>query len=333
MALDEFSFYTEALTAWLASNCQDKSQLLQGKALEDTKQLVGCRSLSEQVYQFLIASQELEKQELLKQLEVIRQETQDVKQQIAGFLASARTELATPINGIICSLKIIIDEGIDDEPELEQELIEREFLDDAHRSALDTLDVVNDLVAIAELIRLETNKFYLELEPIKLASLLTEVENSFQNKADEKKLNFQFNGSAPQDEIIAYENYCKLRQVMLRLVGDAIKYTDEGGITIVVEMIEQKIVLKNQEHPGLVKIHIANDKNKYSYSQNSLLRFFQQMNYSSIYEWYCTPAFGLAMSKKLIEAMSGEFHFDVKGLGCSTTVTISLPLYQETVMT
>jgi signal transduction histidine kinase len=333
MALDEFSFSTEGLTAWLASNCQDKSQLLQGKALEDAKQLVGCRSLSEPDYQFLIASQELEKQELLKQLELARQQTQDVKQEIAGFLASARTQIATPLNGIICSLKLIIDgDGfIDDAPELEREELKRELIDEAHRDALETLGVVNDLVAIANLFWLETNKFYLELEPIKLAYLLTEIENSLQNQAHEKELNFQFNGFAAQAEIIAYGNYSKLRQVMLRLVGDAIKYTDEGRITIVVEMIEQKIVLKNQEHPGLVKIHIANDK--YKYGQNSLLRFFQKMNYSSIYEWYCTPAFGLAMSKTLIEAMSGEFHFEVIGQGDSTTVTISLPLYQETVMT
>ncbi len=156
MALDNFSSYTEALTTWLASNCQDKSQLLQGKALEDAKQLVGCRSLSEPNYQFLISSQELEKQELLKQLEVARQETQDVKQQIASFLANARTELATPINNIICSLKLIIDGFIDDEPELEREEIKRAFIDEAHRSALNTLDLVNELAAMAGFVQPET---------------------------------------------------------------------------------------------------------------------------------------------------------------------------------
>lgn len=75
MELDEFSSYTEALAAWLASNCQDESQLLQGRALEDAKKLVRCRSLSRSDYQFLIASQELEKRELLNQLEIARQVT------------------------------------------------------------------------------------------------------------------------------------------------------------------------------------------------------------------------------------------------------------------
>ena len=140
MALDEFSFYTEALTAWLASNCQDKSQLLQGKALEDAKQLVGCRSLSEPDYQFLIASQELEKQELLKQLEVTRQETQDVKQQIASSLVNIVHELRPPINAIICFLKLIID-GMTGSLEEDQKLMAK-----AHHNALHLLELINDLL-------------------------------------------------------------------------------------------------------------------------------------------------------------------------------------------
>ena len=80
MALDKFFSYTKALAAWLASNCQDESQLLQGKAL------------------------------------------QDVNQQIADFLANMRTELATPINGIIGYLKLITD-GLTDSREEEQEFI------------------------------------------------------------------------------------------------------------------------------------------------------------------------------------------------------------------
>lgn len=330
MALDDFSFYTEALTAWLASNCQDKSQLLQGKALEDAKQFVGCRSLSELDYQFLIASQELEKQELLKQLEVARQETQDFKQQIASFLANMVHELRIPLlSGIICSLKLIIDGFIDDEPELEREELEREFIADAHHSALRLLDMINDLL---DVVKIEAGKFSIELlSPVKLYKFLTEIENSVQTQTQKKQLNFQIIKPTNQNEIITYGDYYRLRQVILTLVRDAITNTDEGGITIVVEIIEQKIVLQNQEHPGLVKIHVVNDKNRYS--QDSLLRFLQQMNDTSIYQWYCTPAFGLAFSKKLIEAMSGELHFDVKGQGCSTTVTISLPLYQKTVMT
>lgn len=321
MALDEFSFYTEALTAWLASNCQDKSQLLQGKALEDAKQFVGCRSLSEQDYQFLIASQELEKQELLKQLEVARQETQDVKQQISSSLIQMEHELRTPLSGIIGFLKLIIN-GMAENLEEEQE-----FIAHAHDSAFHLLNIINDLLDVA---RLEAGEYYTELAPIKLYEFLTDIENFVQNRTQKKQVNLQIVKPTTQDEIITYGDYSRLLQVILRLVDDAIKNTDEGGITIVVEMSEQKIVLKNQEHPGLVKIHVANDKNKYS---QYMLKFVQQMNDTSIYQWCCTPAFGLAFSKKQIEAMSGEFHFDVKELGCSTTVTISLPLYQKTVMT
>lgn len=321
MALDEFSSYAEALAAWLASNCEDESQLLQGKALEDAKEWVRCRSLNESDYQFLIASQELEKRELLKHLEIAQQATQDVYQQIGDFLANTRTELATPINGIIGYLKLIID-GMTDSREEEQE-----FINDAHQKALDTLHRINDLLDVAQLARLEADKFYLKRESIKLAELLTEVENSLRPQAHQKQLNLHLIRSATQGEIITYGDSYQLRQVLLTLVDDAITYTDEGEITIVVEMREHKVVLQNQEYPGLVKIHVADNRNMYG--QDRLLRFFRQTNDSSIFQWYYTPVHKLAMSKKLIEAMSGELHLAVKDEGRGVTVTISLPLYQE----
>ena len=323
MALDEFSFYTEALTAWLASNCQDKSQLLQGKALEDAKQLVEYRSLSEPDYQFLIASQELEKQELLKQLEVARQETQDVKQQIARFSANMFLALRTPINGIVCSLKIIID-GMTESLEEDQE-----FIANAHHSALELFDISNGLL---DVVKIEAGKSSIELlAPVKLYELLTEVENSVKTQIQKKQFNFQIIKPTTQNEIITYGHYHQLRQVILTLVGENIRYRNKGEITIVVEMIEQKGVLKNQEHPGLVKIHVLINMDRSN--RDSLSEFFlQQMNDISLYQWCCTPAFGLAFSKKRIEAMSGEFHFDVKGQG-DPTVTISLPVYQKPVMT
>lgn len=324
MALDEFSAYTEALAAWLASNRQDELQLLQGRALEDAKELARSQSLSESDYQFLIASQELEKRELLKQLEIAQQATQDVNQQIADFLANTRTELATPINSIIGYL-ILIKDGLADSREEEQE-----FINEAHQTALDTLNRVNGLLDVAKLARLKADKFYLDRESIKLAELLTEVENSLRAQAHEKQLNFQLISSATHGEIITYGDSFQLRQVLLNLVGDAITHTDEGGITIVVEMSEHKVVLQNQEHPRLFKIHV--DDNRNMYSQDELLRFFRQTNDSSIFQWCHTPVSGLAMSKKLIEAMNGELHLALKGDGSGAIITISLPLYQEPVM-
>ena len=144
MALDEFSSYTEALAAWLASNCQDESQLLKRKALEEAKQLVGCQSLSEQDYQFLIASQELEKRELLKQLEIARKtEFEPDNRQMTQFLATLTHELRIPTNTIIERLKPIKDGRVDD-PKEEQELINRAF-----NCALHLLNVINESLDVA----------------------------------------------------------------------------------------------------------------------------------------------------------------------------------------
>jgi signal transduction histidine kinase len=328
MALDEFSFYTEALTAWLASNCQDKSQLLQGKALEDAKQFVGCRSLSEADYQFLIASQELEKQELLKQLEVARQATQSQADNrlMTQFVMSVAYEFRSPLHAIRSLLRLVINRMTES---LERD---QKHIVIAHEATLDLLDITDNLLDVA---KIEAGKFSIELlAPVKLYELLTDVENSVQT-THKKHSSFQIIKPTTHDKIITYGHYDRLRKVILTLVGNGIRVRlDQDGITIVVEMIEQKVVLKNQEHPGLVKIHVVIKTNRSNH--DSVFEFFhQQMNDTSLYDWYGSPAFGLAFSKKLIEAMSGEFHFDVDYVIDQQfpTVTISLPLYQNPVMT
>lgn len=206
---------------------------------------------------------------------------------------------------------------------------EQEFINSAHRMTLDTLNQLNYLLDVAELVRPKAD-IYLKREAIKLAELLTEVEDSLRTQAHEKQLNLQLIKTETQSEIIVYGDSYRLRQVLLTLIGDAITHTDEGGITIVVEMNEHKVVLQSQEHPGLIKVHVADNRNMYS--QDWLLRFLRQTNDNSSLQWYHTPVYGLAISKKRIEAMNGELHLALKGDGRGATVTISLPLYQEPVM-
>ncbi|MEI2582747.1 eIF2A-related protein [Scytonema sp. PRP1] len=79
-ALADLRPYSEALSAWFASSCQDNSRLLRGKALEDAKKWAANKSLNQQDYQFLTASQEFEKQEIATALSLQEEESRILAQ-------------------------------------------------------------------------------------------------------------------------------------------------------------------------------------------------------------------------------------------------------------
>ncbi|MFW9263315.1 eIF2A-related protein [Nostoc sp. CALU 546] len=106
-ALAHLRPYSEALSAWFASSCQDNSRLLQGLALEEAKNWAANKSLTEQDYQFLTASQELEKQEIATALSLQEEESR-ILAQANDTLTTAQHQAKRQIRigggVLICSL-------------------------------------------------------------------------------------------------------------------------------------------------------------------------------------------------------------------------------------
>jgi WD40 repeat protein len=106
-ALADLRPYSQALSAWVASSCQDNSRLLQGLALEEAKNWAVNKSLTEQDYQFLTASQELEKQQIVKALSLQEEESRILaKANDTLTTAQHQAKLQIRIGGgvLICSL-------------------------------------------------------------------------------------------------------------------------------------------------------------------------------------------------------------------------------------
>jgi WD40 repeat protein len=102
-----FRPYSEALSAWVACNCQDNSRLLRGKALEEAKKWAASYSLTEQDYQFLAASQELEKQEIAAALAFQEEESRILAQANETLTAAqhqAKGQIRIGAGIFICSL-------------------------------------------------------------------------------------------------------------------------------------------------------------------------------------------------------------------------------------
>ncbi|MBD3558043.1 histidine kinase, partial [Planktothrix sp. FACHB-1355] len=135
-----------------------------------------------------------------------------------------------------------------------------------------------------------------------------------------------------RDKITVYGNYQRLLQVMLNLVGNAIKFTHEGGVLITAEVVRKKVVVQNQELPGMVKVRVIDTGIGVSLEkQDRLFQSFSQVDGSRTRK-YGGTGLGLTISQKLIEAMKGVVNFYSMGEGLGSTVTFTVPLYQDVVM-
>ncbi len=260
---------------------------------------------------------------LYKELESARQKAEDASRLKSEFLANVSHEIRTPLNGMIGFLKLIL-EGMADDPEEQNQ-----FLQEAHHLSIHLLNIINDILDIA---KIEAGKMELDCSPVQLAELFSDVDNFMRPQAQMRNLSFQMQLPTTSDEIIVQGNYQRLLQVMLNLVGNAIKFTQEGGITISADIVLKKIKFQGQPFPGMVRVRVADTGIGVSLDkQDKLFQLFSQVDGSRTRQ-YGGTGLGLAISQKLVEAMGGEVHFYSLGEGLGSTVTFTVPLYQQPVI-
>ncbi|NEQ34431.1 MAG: histidine kinase [Leptolyngbya sp. SIO4C5] len=264
-----------------------------------------------------------ELEEARSQAEEAREQAEEISRLKSEFLANTSHELRTPLNGMIGFLKLVLD-GMADDP-AEQE----EFVKEAHNSALHLLNLINDVLDIA---KIEAGKMQLDMGPVNLKELFQNVDNFTRHLAEQKGLHYEILMPETRDEIVLNGNYQRLLQVMLNVVGNAVKFTHEGYIRISAEVKRQKVSFQNQEWPGTVKISVADTGIGVSLEkQDRLFQTFSQVDGERTRQ-YGGTGLGLAISQKLVEAMGGVVQFISMGEGLGSTVTFTALLYQEPVV-
>lgn len=257
------------------------------------------------------------------QAEEARKQAEEASRLKSEFLANTSHELRTPLNGMIGFLKLVLD-GMADDPEEQNE-----FVNEAYQSAVHLLQIINDILDIA---KIEAGKMQIEMNPVKLIDLLNAVESFTRTQAEQKNLKFEILMPATRDEVVLYGNYQRLLQVMLNLVGNAIKFTHEGSVTISAEVMPKPPDVPSEAWSGFVKLSVADTGIGVSLDkQDKLFQSFSQVDGSRTRQ-YGGTGLGLTISQKLVEAMGGEVNFYSMGEGLGSTVTFTVPLYQEPVM-
>lgn len=249
-----------------------------------------------------------------EEIETAWQEAQTSNQTKSEFLATTSHELRTPLNAIIGCIRLVRDGCCDDKEE------ELEFLERADEAAIHLLSIINDLLDIA---KIEAGKFSLVTELIDLRQILKEVINLQTVHIQQKGL--QLITMNWQEPILVKVDPAKLKQVLLNVVANAVKFTDSGSITIKTQ-IESKIDYADSDRTSWVVVTVQDTGVGIDPTQqHKLFRPFVMVDGTTTRKFGGT-GLGLAISRNLIELMGGNITLYSAGYGKGTAVDITLPL-------
>ncbi|GCA76988.1 signal transduction histidine-protein kinase BarA [Microcystis aeruginosa NIES-2520] len=235
------------------------------------------------------------------------QEAENANQLKNQFLANTSHELRTPLNGIIGSIRCVMDGFCNSEQE------EKEYLQQADNAAVHLLEIIDDILSIA---KIEAGKLSVNPEPVDLHQIINEVINlqtaSLQRKC--LQLNLLF---CPENPIV-YADTTKLKQVILNVIYNSIKFTDTGTISLITRLENTQAIIT------IIDTGIGIDPQQ----QSKLFRPFVMIDGSTTRKFSGT-GLGLAISKNFMKMMEGDITISSQGQGLGTTVEIILPLLGE----
>lgn len=227
------------------------------------------------------------------------------------FISTISHELRTPLNGIVGLSRILLDTELTAEQE--------KYLKTIHVSAVTLGNIFNDII---DMDKMERRKVQLDNQPVDFTSFLADLENLSALQAQQKGLRFNLEPTLPLPHQVITDG-TRLRQILWNLISNAVKFTQQGQVTVRVRYDEGDMLHFEVEDSG---IGIPQDE------LDKIFAMYYQVEDSHGGKPATGTGIGLAVSRRLAKNMGGDITVtSEQGKGSTFTLTIHAPSVAEEV--
>lgn len=227
------------------------------------------------------------------------------------FISTISHELRTPLNGIVGLSRILLDTELTAEQE--------KYLKTIHVSAVTLGNIFNDII---DMDKMERRKVQLDNQPVDFTSFLADLENLSALQAQQKGLRFNLEPTLPLPHQVITDG-TRLRQILWNLISNAVKFTQQGQVTVRVRYDEGDMLHFEVEDSGIGIPQGELDK---------IFAMYYQVKDSHGGKPATGTGIGLAVSRRLAKNMGGDITVtSEQGKGSTFTLTIHAPSVAEEV--